>query len=145
MIIPSWYHRELSLGDSGSDVAIVQRKLLQPTTGVFDLALERLIKGVQMAKRLPATGVIDAPTATELGEKATAGLVPTWFVRDLQLWVEGEDVRIARGLLGLGVNDNRYDPDAEAAVRRLQSANGIRPDGLVTEREALLIGDVEID
>lgn len=137
-MLPAWYRREIGLGDEGPDVRIVRRKLGLDPDGIYDRTVEEMIRGMGGKK-----GRVTKATAGKLGEAeaSKAGLVPEWYLRPLQLWFEGEDVRALRSLLGLGRADNRYDPDCEAAVRRVQSAHGMRPTGLVDEETAKVLGE----
>jgi len=85
------------------------------------------------------TGNVDKETANVIGE--TADVNPDWFTSPIDsMFREGEDVRMARGLLGLGLRDNRWDPDAEAACRRYQSAEGLPVTGFVDEATARSLG-----
>jgi peptidoglycan hydrolase-like protein with peptidoglycan-binding domain len=95
-------------------------------------------------KNVASSGEVNAEVAEALGESAVnaAGVTPEWFVRELQLWFEGEDVRALRGILGVAnVDDDRYDPDIEAAVRRFQSQRGLPVDGLVNAELSILLGE----
>jgi peptidoglycan hydrolase-like protein with peptidoglycan-binding domain len=140
---PLWFRRELHIGDEGPDVRIVRRKLGLPPDGPYDSIVAERIRGMGRHAKVNTDGEVNADVAEALGEaEATkAGLAPEWFTRELELWNEGEDVRALRNILGLGTADDRYDPDAEAAVRRFQSANKLRSTGRVTEKLAQLLGD----
>lgn len=137
---PSWWRREIDVGDRGRDVEIVRRLISAPPSDTFEEDDAVDIRGIQKRNDLPVTGTVDEQTAEVLGEPADAGQLPTWFTRPLALWAEGPDVRRLRELLELS-DDDRYDPDAEAAVRRLQSANGLPLTGELGEAEALLLGE----
>ena len=140
MVTPSWWHRTIGIGDRGRDVEIVRRLIAAPPNDTFDEEDAVEIRGIQNTNGLPVTGEVDAATAGVLGEPADAGQVPTWFTRRIALWEMGPDVRRVRALLELP-DDDRFDPDAEAAVRRLQSAHGLPLTGEVDEAEALLLGE----
>ena len=140
MSAPSWYHRALTLGIVGPDVALVQRKLRACRTGIYDTETASRVKGVQFADKLPVTGVVDAATAEAIGESCRAGVVPDWYHHELGLWSEGEDVHRLRELLGLHAH-GRFDQDAEAAVRRFQSAHHLPLTGRVCEADAVALGD----
>lgn len=107
----------------GRDVVVVQRKLGAPVTGSYDETTAAYVRGLQKVTGLEVTGMVNEKTAQHIGERAREGQTPEWFTRDIRLWDEGEDVRAAREALGLGATDNRWDPDAESAARRWQSAN----------------------
>jgi peptidoglycan hydrolase-like protein with peptidoglycan-binding domain len=140
VVTPSWWHREIFVGDQGRDVEIVRRLIAAPPNDTFEEADAVDIRGIQKTNDLPTTGTVDAATAEVLGEPADADQLPTWFTRPITLWETGPDVRRARELLYLP-SDDRFDPDAEAAVRRLQSANGLPLTGEIGETEALLLGE----
>lgn len=137
---PSWWHREIDIGDRGRDVEIVRRLIAAPAHDTFEEADAVDIRGIQKTHDLPVTGTVDAATAEVLGEPADAGLLPTWYTRRLALWECGPDVRRVRELLELN-DDDRFDPDTEAAVRRLQSAHALPLTGEIGEDEALLLGE----
>jgi murein L,D-transpeptidase YcbB/YkuD len=142
--VPAWYRREIRAGDSGPDVAVVRRKLALDPRGEFDDTCERLIRGMAKKRGVQTRGEVNEAVAAELGESATAELAPEWFTRTIQLWFEGEDVRALREALAVpgGRGENRYDPDAEKAVRRYQSEHGLPITGLVDEVTARRIGDL---
>lgn len=127
---PVWFGRDLSLGDSGDDVLIVQKKTGAALTGVFDDATAARIRGVEKHMgRKKQTGVVDAEVAAELGEKANAGQVPAWFGTDAQ------EQRL-RDILRLSM----LEPVGEG-VRRFQSANGLPLTGEVDEALAVMLAD----
>ncbi len=70
-LLPSWYHRDLHLGDRGPDVALVQARLdvhqALPPSGVLEERTAAAICCFQCAQGLPATGYVDAATARALG------------------------------------------------------------------------------
>lgn len=127
---------------TGPDVDVVRRKLgLGP--GPYDITTQRMVLAVARKSKIASDGEVNREVAEKLGPSAAeaAGLGPGWYTRPIiMLFEEGEDVRALRGRLGLGTNDNRFDPDAEAAVRRIQSANDLPVTGLVDERTAKVIG-----
>lgn len=144
MTTPLWFKRELNIGDEGPDVRVVRRKLGLPDDGPYDRIVAERIRGMAKQKNVKSKGEVNADVATALGESAAneAGLTPEWYTRDLQLWFQGEDVRALRRILNVpAAEDDRYDPDIEAAVRRFQSAHDLPVDGLVTADLAILIGD----
>lgn len=139
--VPLWYRREIKLGDSGPDVAVVRRKLGLDPSGSFDESTAERVRGLAKRRSVKSKGEVTEDVARELGESSTAELTPEWFSRTLNLWTEGNDVRTLRGLLGLGTNDDRFDPDCESAVRRFQSQHRLEPSGVVDESLAKLIGE----
>lgn len=137
---PDWWHRTLGVGDTGRDVQILRRLLSAPSGDIFEEEDAVAVRGIQKKNKLPVTGEVDEATAEVLGEPADKGLMPTWYTRRIALWEHGPDVRRVRELLYLP-DDDRFDPDAEAAVRRLQSANALPLTGEIGEDEALLLGE----
>ena len=138
---PLWYHREIARGDFGPDVDVVRRKLgLGP--GIYDEIVEERIRGLARAKKIEVTDEVTPELADALGESAAvdAGLTPVWFSRVLSRGDVGDDVRSLRRALGVW-DDNRFEVDCEAAVRRLQSANRLDTDGVVTAEVAILAGE----
>lgn len=135
---PSWFKREIFFGEGGPGMAVVRRKLGLSEDGIFDAAVRERLRHL-MGKRVD---VIDSEVAVTLGESAAtqAGLTPAWFVRPLERHDIGEDVRALRAALGVW-DDNRFEHDCEAAVRRVQSAHGLDPTGRVDDTVAMLIGD----
>lgn len=127
---------------AGPDVQAVRRKLgLSP--GSYDRTAVERVKGLMAKLGYASDGEIDRFAAIQIGETAVndAGLEPTWYRRPVGLWDEGEDVRAVRGILGLGGEDNRYDPDCEAAVRRFQSSKSLDVTGEIDEKTAKLLGE----
>jgi murein L,D-transpeptidase YcbB/YkuD len=143
MTTPLWFRRTVRYGDTGPDVETIRRKLGLDPRGRYDDMCMELVRGLARKRKIHSDGDVDEATARELGESSTAGLTPEWYTRELQLWFEGEDVRTARELLGVtGMRgENRYDPDAEAAVRRFQSKHGLRLTGILDEETARFLGD----
>jgi peptidoglycan hydrolase-like protein with peptidoglycan-binding domain len=145
---PAWYRREIRLGDVGPDVVVVRRKLGLLPAGAFDEVCEELVRGLARKRRVETRGEVNDGVAAALGPQATAGLVPAWFTRPLQLWFEGDDVQTVRELLGVkparGMRaENRYTPEVEEAVRRWQSEHEFPLTGQVDEAMARAIGDVD--
>lgn len=124
----SWWRRDLSLGDQGPDVEVVQRKLRCWQNGVYDFETTARVRALQKRLELPVTGVVDQDTAEALGELPTALQVPSWYQRELVLGDEGEDVAALRRMLGLRPAP-LFDRVCEDAVRRLQSERGVVPNG----------------
>ena len=138
--MPSWFTRVLALGDSGGDVELVQRKLHASTSGTYDIATEARVRGLQKHHGLLVTGVVDATTAEVLGESVRQGMMPEWFFRDLRLGTEGADVLVLTEQLGMSPSAF-FDDVTESAVRRFQSSHDLYPTGVVTETDAIAIGD----
>jgi len=131
----------LALGDSGGDVRLVQRKLHAGTSGTYDRATEARVRGFQRHRGLLVTGVVDASTADALGESIRQGMIPDWYFRDLAPGDQGIDVARVRELLGLTDGHVVFDAHLEVALRRFQSAHGLYPTGVISEQDAIVIGD----
>ena len=121
---PRWYYRELGPGDTGRDVAVVARKLGRMGT-TYDEDLSARVRGLQVASRLPVTGIVDEATARELGERAAAGQIPEWL---------GDADREA-DVLASTVGD-------ADALRRFQSAYRLPVTGVLDPECATLLADV---
>lgn len=139
---PRWWRRDITLGDEGDDVLIVQRKLGAPMTGAYDDETAARVRGVQKTMgRKKQDGVVDAATAEELGEKADAGQAPEWYEKDCGPGCSGPCVAKVRILLGQPNLPVYFDKDLEAAVRRFQSANGLELTGVVDAATATALAD----
>ena len=141
VMTPSWFTRVLALGDSGGDVELVQRKLHASTSGTYDTATEARVRGFQKYHGLLVTGVVDASTADVLGESIRHGMIPDWYFRDLAPGDQGIDVARVRELLGLSPGRVVFDTHLEVALRRFQSAHGLISTGVISEQDAIVIGD----
>ena len=138
---PRWFTREITLGDEGADVLIVQRKVDAPMSGKYDDETAARVRGVQKKKGLQQSGKVDEATATELGEKASAGQTPVWFDGDCRPGCSGPCVAQVRILLGQPNLPVDFDRDLEDAVRRFQSANELDVTGVVDEQTAVVLAD----
>lgn len=124
MSTPYWYKRVIRLGMTGPDVDVVRRKLGFPQ-GSYDRSVMQKVIGLAKSKKVHTDGEVNADVAEVLGKAADEDLLPSWFPEDgrpMQLWDEGENVRALNRSLGFTDNDNRFHPETEAAVRRLQSS-----------------------
>lgn len=140
-MIPAWYHGELELGDTGTDVSHAQVLLGLTPTGTFDEQTAAFVRGVQLREGLPVSGRVTKRTAEKLGDRATTGLVPEWHTREIWLWDIGPDVRRANELLGRELEGDVLTPESEAAVLRLQSANRLPLTGVIDAETAKILGD----
>ena len=138
---PVWFHRDIYPGDEGDDVLIVQRKLPAPMTGVLDRNTENRIRGFQKKHRLEETGYVSKDTAEALGEKESKGQVPGWFDGTLDVGASGPAVAEVRRALRQADKPVHYDDALADAVRRFQSANGLKVTGVVDRKTAIAIGD----
>lgn len=131
-MLPNWFTRPLTVGDRGSDVAVVQRKMFVMPTGEFDEGLAAVVRGYQSVMHLHTSGVVDELTAEALGEEAGADLLPDWYKgQPVYPGIQGWDVVVR--LLGAKT-------DAVAALRRFQGNHGLRPTGVVDEWTARKLG-----
>lgn len=129
------------MGDVGIDVQHAQVLLGLVPDGTYDQTTAALVRGLQLREGLPVSGKIDKRTAEKLGDRATAGLRPEWHTRDIALWEIGPDVRRANELLDRPAEGDVYTPEVEAAVLRLQSANGLPLTGVLDAATATILGD----
>lgn len=136
----TWYSRVLTLGMTGADVELVQRKLRSPVTGTYNAETASRVRGVQWADKLPVTGMVDSVTADRIGESVRTGLTPDWYTRELGMRSDGPDVQQLRAALGLH-NHGPYDQIVEATVRRFQSAHHLPLTGRVCETDAVALSD----
>jgi peptidoglycan hydrolase-like protein with peptidoglycan-binding domain len=123
---PTWWRRELVVGDRGPDVATAQRLLGLEADGVFTDATAVVVRGLQVAVGLPAHGAIDEATASALGHSVVEDALPDWW----------DGAPIPPG-------DGRYETATggrdEAWVRRFQGDHGHPPTGILTETIARMI------
>jgi peptidoglycan hydrolase-like protein with peptidoglycan-binding domain len=138
--LATWFQRILTIGNTGADVSLVQRKLKALNTGVYDRETAARVRGLQHERSLPATGIVDYATSDAIGESVRLGMPPDWYGHELGLWATGADVERLRELLGLEPH-GRFDRDVEAAVRRFQSAHRLPLTGRVTQTDATVLGD----
>ena len=136
----SWWRQPLSLGATGPDVEVVQRKLKCWQNGVYDFETTARVRALQNARGLPVTGVVDEDTAEALGELPTASQMPSWYQGERKLGDEGDDIRELRRMLGLSAIPY-FDRVCEDAVRRLQSEHGVKPDGHANIDVACWLGE----
>lgn len=138
-MVPLWWYRDITLGDEGDDVLIVQRKVDAPMTGKYDGETAARVRGVQKKRGRKQTGVVDKQTAKDLGPKPAEGQRPEWFAGDCGPGCSGPCVAVVRNLLRQPNLPVDFDQDLEAAVRRFQSANGLALTGVVDEQTAILL------
>lgn len=136
---PLWWHREITEGDEGDDVRIVQRKLGVPETGVYDHTTAARVRGYQKQHGLEETGTVTKKTAKKAGDKATKGQTPAWYTRDLDELDTGTDVKALRDALHVPLLPDYYDHDLADAVRRFQSSVGIKPTGKLDRETAVAL------
>lgn len=125
MTVPLWFRRDITLGMTGYDVDVVRAKLGFIRGLPYDRSTMQMVIGLARKRNIDTDGEVNQDVAEELGDAADAAQTPEWFPADgrpIQLWDEGEHVRTLNKLLGFTDNDNRFHPEHEAAVRRLQSA-----------------------
>ncbi len=65
---PSWYVRDLTLGDQGEDVRTIQLLLRLEPTGIFDAETRAKVRGYQTLRQIGRSGRVDEVTAIYLGE-----------------------------------------------------------------------------
>lgn len=65
---PSWWHRNLKTGDSGTDVSKLQQRLkLSPVDGKFGPQTDHAVRYVQHAHGLVVDGIVGKQTAIAIG------------------------------------------------------------------------------
>lgn len=138
---PVWFHRDLSLGDEGEDVKIVQRKVDAPMSGTYDDETAARVRGVQKKVGLPQSGEVDADVAKVLGEKPGAGQKPEWYNHPVKRGDLCECVARVRVLLRQANLPVDFDQDLEDVVRRFQSEHELPLTGEVDEDLATLLND----
>lgn len=138
---PAWFVRVIVEGDEGDDVLIVQRKLGAPMTGVYDQNTMARVRGLQKRHGLEESGMTNEDTAGVVGEKESKGQVPEWYTRSLSEGASGKDVAALRIALKQPNLPDYFDKDLGAAVRRFQSAVGLKPTGKVSRATAVALGD----
>jgi peptidoglycan hydrolase-like protein with peptidoglycan-binding domain len=69
-VTPSWYTRDLAVGDQGEDVRTVQLLLRCEPTGVYDDNTRAKVRGYQTLRQIQTgrSGRVDEVTAIHLGE-----------------------------------------------------------------------------
>jgi len=141
---PSWFRREIGIGDFGPDVNVIRRKLGLPA-GQYTAQVAALIRGICGRYDLPVSSEVTEEVAVLLGETEAriAGLPPQWYVRERHFGDEGPDVHALRLILGLSGDPDRLDIQCSNAVRRFQSGSGLKPTGVVDADLALLLGESE--
>lgn len=147
----------VSPGDSGTRVVIVQQYLARAGIGIFGGADGRYgpytagaVREFQARVGLPQTGVLDKATAIRLGLWYNDGSVPT--TPSGSDWVNvspgdsGMRVAIVHEYLrraGIAVNgdaDGRYGAVTSAAVEAFQSRSGLPASGIVDKATAIRLG-----
>ena len=108
-------------------------------TGKYDNETAARVRGVQKRKGRKQTGAVDKDTAKDLGPKPAEGQRPDWFEGDCGLGCTGPCVAKVRTLLHQPNLPVDFDQDLEAAVRRFQSANGLKLTGVVDEKTAIAL------
>lgn len=132
-MLPNWFVRPLTVGDRGSDVVVVQRKLCVRPDGEYTAGLAAVVRGYQHAMHLPVTGDVDDETAVQLGEEAGHDLLPEWFKGGaLSPGDQGWDVVV--DLLSVPASE------ARDALKRFQGNSGLPPTGVVDEWTARKLG-----
>ena len=59
-----WFQRILTVGNTGPDVEVLQRKLKARVTGAYDHQTMALVMSAQQQCSLPVTGMVDVTTAS---------------------------------------------------------------------------------
>lgn len=116
-------------GAFSKDVALIQRRLGLLPTGYYDDQTQSAVMAFQLRHGLRISGTLTEATSLAIRGLVRAGCRP--------LWADGSEVvREARRRLGASP-----DEDLGAAVRRFQSARGLRLSGLLDDATVQAIGD----
>ncbi|HEX9260546.1 MAG TPA: peptidoglycan-binding protein, partial [Acidimicrobiales bacterium] len=132
-------------GLTGTPVSALQRALTAKgvrtsVSGYFGPVTEASLKRFQVSRSLPATGILDAATAAELGFTPTKPALGVPVRRGSY----GRSVRIIQAALVLrGATlriDGAFGPKVQAAVRVAQAAAGLPTTGIVDLATARALG-----
>jgi peptidoglycan hydrolase-like protein with peptidoglycan-binding domain len=127
----------LARGAQGDAVRSVQQALVNQgiqvaggVDGVFGAGTEAALKQFQSEHGLSASGVVDAPTALELGLASSPVLGLTQGVRSEQVLLLQQQL-IAAGISVSGGADGIFGPGTAAAVKQFQTDQGFVATGTV--------------
>ena len=134
MRTPVWYSHPITEGDHGPDVAVVQRKMGLLPTGHADAALTLVVRGYQHGIGMYPTGIVDDPTATELGEQEGFGLLPLWWMGPVS--PGGQRYQDVLDLIGAS--------DADG-LKRFQGNHQLPSTGVIDETTARLLAGLEVE
>lgn len=147
-----------AFGSTGATVRRAQALLGVPVTNRFDTATWNATRSYQQAHDLPVTGALDQPTWASLDRPSIKKRAVTGFTAakaanygiasyDKNTLVQGRAAKVVvilQTALRLPVADRNgyFGPVTSAAVRRVQTAAGLTPDGVVQgeEWQAILAG-----
>jgi peptidoglycan hydrolase-like protein with peptidoglycan-binding domain len=135
---------QIQLGSTGDDVKRLQRVLARslqigldhPITGVFDVALDAAVRGVQAELGVPVDGIVGPVTwaalpayreASPTVSQGATGPVVGW----LQLTLAGDNLGHIDWTPYTGPIDGRFGPQTDASVRSFQQTRGLTVDGVV--------------
>lgn len=122
--------RMLRRGDTGSDVADLQRKLGIADDGIFGPQTDAAVRAFQQAHGCQVDGIVGPQTRAALNAAPAGGNDP-----QIQQGSQGPAVSQAQQLLNQhGANiavDGIFGPQTDAAVRSFQQDHGCQVDGIV--------------
>jgi hypothetical protein len=127
-VAPLWWRRDIRLGNYGSDVDVLRRRLgLSP--GPYDAVCEAIVRGLGKRVGHDNSGVLDSHTAALVGESEAnrAGVLPQWYINR-------DDARLLRVL-------DTDEADLFDAIRRWQGNHGHQPTGVISPDQALQLGE----
>jgi peptidoglycan hydrolase-like protein with peptidoglycan-binding domain len=127
---------ELSEGDEGRQVELLQQALGVPVDGIFGPETEEAVRKFQADHGLTVDGIVGPLTSAALRGRAPARASVADVVSGEASSGEGseggEGSVVGRLQSALHVSaDGDFGPETEAAVRRLQARHGLTVDGIV--------------
>ena len=153
-VTPTLGSRTLREGMRGADVRALQRDLTNAgfrvaSSGVFGPVTLREVRAFQRQFALKVDGIVDAAFLREMqivlfpvGSAATGVLGQ----RTLRPGMQGSDVRaLQRDLSTTGyptAMDGRFGPATKTSVEYFQQDNGLRPNGVVSYPESLVLREL---